>query len=312
MVIYNCETCNFTSIYKSKLTRHLNTKKHINNLENTFICECCNKKYACRQSLYAHQKNCKEKEKENDVHDADADADADADNKNTLLLSNNELSLINTDAVKNALAINDEEMEKKLKQILKDALQEILATNTLNTVTNNKNITKNKNINNIEKIENVNIQVFLNEHCKDAMTIQHFAKNLAFELEDLMNKNGKIFSGITNIVVDNLKPLSIKQRPIHCTDYEKSKWMVNDAKEGWTEDNGKKIITQTGIHIGKIFNTLWKDKYPNWQDNENMKDRWVKLVYLLTKEFSEEDVLRALKKISPECNLTYEEIKKIM
>ena len=31
MVFYECELCNFSSIYKNDFNRHLNTKKHLNN-----------------------------------------------------------------------------------------------------------------------------------------------------------------------------------------------------------------------------------------------------------------------------------------
>ena len=31
MVFYECDLCNFSSIYKNDFNRHLNTKKHLNN-----------------------------------------------------------------------------------------------------------------------------------------------------------------------------------------------------------------------------------------------------------------------------------------
>ena len=313
MVIYNCEPCSFTSVSKSKLTRHLNTNKHIKNVEKT-ICKICNKKYACRQSLYKHQMTCKN-EKDDDKF------------KNALVL--NEL----TDM---ALKTNDEEFENKLKEMLKNALEEILpplvtktkSKNKLtNTNSNNNSTMTNSNsntmtnstsnshntINNTTNVENLNIQVFLKEHCKDAMTIQHFAKNLAFELEDILSKKEKMFGTITNIVVENLKPLSVTQRPIHCTDYKQSKWMINDAYDGWTEDDGNQIIKKAKSHIHSIFNKLWDDKYTSaWKNNENLKDRWVKIIYELTKQFPEKEILKALKKIHPESKLSYNEIKIII
>jgi hypothetical protein len=315
MVIYNCEPCSFTSVSKSKITRHLNTNKHIKKLDNKIVCESCNNIYTCRQNLARHKKKCKKYKEEEDKF------------KNALVL--NELSEM-------ALKTNDEEFENKLKEMLKNALEEILPplvtktksknkltnanSNNNSTMTNSSsntmtNSTSNSNntINNTTNVENLNIQVFLNEHCKDAMTIQHFAKNLAFELEDILSKKEKMFGTITNIVVENLKPLSVRQRPIHCTDYKQSKWMVNDAHDGWTEDDGNQIIKKAKSHIHSIFNKLWDDKYTSaWKNNDNLKDRWVKIIYELTKQFPEKEILKALKKIHPESKLSYNEIKIII
>ena len=179
-----------------------------------------------------------------------------------------------------------------------------IINNNANTIIDNSV----KNINNT-----INIQVFLNEHCKDAITIQHFAKNLAIQLDDIINKeHGKFYGGITNIVIDNLKPLSITQRPIHCTDIKHSKWMVNDAKEGWKEDNGSKVIKETELTLFTIFNSVWDDKYPGWRENDDLKVKWLKLIHLLTMEYPDYLIVKALKKIGPECNLTIDEIRKIM
>jgi hypothetical protein len=309
--MYNCTICNYNGKTKYNLKRHCLSIKHIKNVDNKTVCEKCDKKCNSRQSLYKHQMTCKkDKEKDDDKF------------KNALVL--NELSEM-------ALKTNDEEFENKLKEMLKNALEEILPplvtktksknkltnSNNNSTMTNSTSSSNNSNshntINNTTNVENLNIQVFLKEHCKDAMTIQHFAKNLAFELEDILSKKEKMFGTITNIVVENLKPLSMRQRPIHCTDYKQSKWMVNDAHDGWTEDDGNQIIKKAKSHIHSIFNKLWDDKYTSaWKNNDNLKDRWVKIIYELTKQFPEKEILKALKKIHPESKLSYNEIKIII
>lgn len=286
---YKCEICNYESNTKSNLNRHLKSLKHINiielynkNNENLFVCNICNQKYNHRQSLHKHKKTCKEKtkicvefkEKEKETE------------KNILI-----------------------SLETKLKEIVKEAIGDMPVNQIINNNQNAKIVDNSvKNSNNT-----INIQVFLNEHCKDAITIQHFAKNLAIQLDDIVNKeHGKFYGGITNIVIDNLKPLSITQRPIHCTDIKHSKWMVNDAKEGWKEDNGSKVIKETELTLFTIFNSVWDDKYPKWRENEDLRDKWLKLIHLLTMEYPDYLIVKALKKIGPECNLTIDEIRKII
>lgn len=271
--LYKCDLCKFKSTIKSNLNRHLQSLKHKNNMKNNdYVCNLCNQIYNHRQSLYRHKKTCKEKEKEIE--------------KNILI-----------------------SLETKLKDIVKEAIGEIPVNQIINNNQNAKIVDNSvKNSNNT-----INIQVFLNDHCKDAITIQHFAKNLAIQLDDIINKeHGKFYGGITNIVIDNLKPLSITQRPIHCTDIKHSKWMVNDAKEGWKEDNGSKVIKETELTLFKIFNSAWYKKYPGWSDNEDLKDKWLKLIHLLTMKYPDYLIVKALKKIGPECNLTIDEIRKII
>lgn len=55
-------------------------------------------------------------------------------------------------------------------------------------------------------------------------------------------KHGNYFEGVYNIILNNLKPLYITKRPIHCNNTKLSKLLTNDAKEGWTENNCFKMI----------------------------------------------------------------------
>ena len=285
---YKCEICNYESNTKSNLNRHLKSLKHINiielynknneNNENLFVCNICNQTYNHRQSLHKHKKTCKEK---TNICIEYKEKEKEKEIEKNILIS----------------------LESKLKEIVKEAIGDM----PVNQIINNDNSVKNSNN------KTINIQVFLNEHCKDAITIQHFAKNLAIQIDDIVNKeHGKFYGGITNIVIDNLKPLSITQRPIHCTDIKHSKWMVNDAKEGWKEDNGSKVIKETELTLFTIFNSVWDDKYPKWRENEDLRDKWLKLIHLLTMEYPDYLIVKALKKIGPECNLTIDEIRKII
>ena len=58
----------------------------------------------------------------------------------------------------------------------------------------------------------VNIQVFLDEKCKDAMTIQNFATQLTMTIEDIFkHKQGGMGIGVSNILIENLKPIPITE-----------------------------------------------------------------------------------------------------
>ena len=73
------------------------------------------------------------------------------------------------------------------------------------------------------------INVFLNEHCKDAMNLTDFINSIKISLEDLeyTNQHGYV-KGLSNIFTKHLTDVGEKQRPIHCSDKKrlqfKLKW----------------------------------------------------------------------------------------
>ncbi len=179
---------------------------------------------------------------------------------------------------------------------------------TQNNITNNNQKTYNNNITN-----QINIQLFLDEKCKDAMTIQNFAMQLTVKIEDLIKKRALgLCGGVDNIVIKNLEPIPLLERPIHCTDIKKRQWMVNDETSGWKEDNGDLLIKQAGFGINKRFNHIWEKAYPGWKENERLKQQWVQLVKDLNSDHSEKEIEKALKKIGPECKLTVQDIKSVL
>lgn len=159
----------------------------------------------------------------------------------------------------------------------------------------------------------INIQLFLDEKCKDAMTIQNFVTQLTMTIEDIVkHKQLGLSGGVSNILIENLKPIPLMERPIHCTDVKKRTWMVNDATEGWKEDNGKTVIKEAGFGINKRFQNIWNQAYPDWQQNESLQKHWIELVQILNSDPTEKQIEKALKKIGPECKLTVEEIKELL
>ena len=189
-----------------------------------------------------------------------------------------------------------EELESLSKKDLLNVIKEMIPK--IGNTTNNNSI---------------NIQVFLDEKCKDAMTIQNFVTQLTMTIEDIVNhKQLGLPGGVSNILIENLKPIPLMERPIHCTDLKKRTWMVNDANEGWKEDNGKIVIKEAGFGINKRFQEIWNQAYPDWQQNENLQKHWIELVQILNSDPTEKQIEKALKKIGPECKLTVEDIKVLL
>ena len=84
---------------------------------------------------------------------------------------------------------------------------------------------------------NITVNMFLTEHCKDAMFLDDFVNNIKVRLKDVLNGELLEDNAITNVVVQQLEDLEPTKRPIHCTDTKRKKFMINDKHEGWVKDS---------------------------------------------------------------------------
>jgi hypothetical protein len=116
-------------------------------------------------------------------------------------------------------------------------LLEVLKNGTNNTV-NSNNHSNNKTF---------NLQVFLNETCKDAMNIMDFVNSIQLQLSDLesVGKLGFV-EGISNIITTNLKALDVTQRPVHCTDNKRETIYIKDENK-WEKEDDQKVKLRKAI-----------------------------------------------------------------
>jgi hypothetical protein len=117
-------------------------------------------------------------------------------------------------------------------------LLEVLKNGTNNTV-NSHNINSNN--------KTFNLNMFLNETCKDAMNIMDFVNSIQLQLSDLesVGKLGFV-EGISNIITTNLKALDITQRPVHCTDNKRETIYIKD-EDKWEKEDEEKIKLRKAI-----------------------------------------------------------------
>jgi len=116
----------------------------------------------------------------------------------------------------------------EMKEILADICKKMPSVPPSNNNTNN-NTTNNNQI--------FNINIFLNEQCKDAMNLTEFLESIQLNLEDMtkINKEGQT-QGMSNILIDKLNNLDISKRPVHCSDIKKEIIYVKDEDKWELED----------------------------------------------------------------------------
>jgi hypothetical protein len=117
-----------------------------------------------------------------------------------------------------------------------------------------------------------NLNVFLNNECKDAIKLSDFAKTLKITLQDLeFTKTNGIVEGVSSIIMNNLKGMDVHKRPIHCTDLKRETMYIKTDEWIKDEDNSyvKKFIYMASCYQTRTIQE-WMDAHPGWETKEKM------------------------------------------
>ncbi len=249
-------------------------------------CENCNKIFSHRQSLHVHKKRCIMKE-DNELYD-------NTSNNNIINTNNN---IVNTNNMVYDQNSNDNvnvlmEVIKQNQEFQKFMMEQMVE------ISRNCNTTNNINSHN----KTFNLQVFLNEKCKDAMNIDEFVDSLKLTFNDLESVGELGFvKGISRIFINGLKQLDVYKRPIHCSDLKREVIHLKDAGV-WEKDNENKDIMKKLVkmiankNIDKIYE--WREAYPNHRYSDDPKnDIYLKIAYQSMGAKSKEDDIAFYEKI---------------
>jgi len=167
----------------------------------------------------------------------------------------------------------------------------------------NELIPKVGNNNKINSNNKFNINVFLNEQCKDAISINEFVKSVQISMENLLTtKNKGLSAGLNDIINENMSKLSLYERPIHCTDKKRETLYVK--YENWEKDIEKTNTNSMlkSLQIEQIKNLhKFKEAHPNYEDSDELKHEYMLLLNKCTKSLNEIDK-KLFKNL---CDITY-------
>ena len=258
-----CETCDYKCSNKTHYTKHLSTAKHVNRynmVTNGYksVCDAntceCGRKYAHRQGLYAHKKVCN---KNNILPSPNIDVSTLVFE---LMKTNNHLQQQNIEFHKQSHESHKQSQEfQRQSQEFQKQLLEICKNGTHNTTTNSNN-------------KAFNINLFLNETCKDAINFSDFIKGLAVSREELENTGNVGFvDGVSKILLDTLKQLSITERPIHCTDVKRETMYIKEDNKWNKEEDDTKLRDAISMVTRQSMKTLcdWKETNPDYKDSHS-------------------------------------------
>ena len=143
-------------------------------------------------------------------------------------------------------------------------------------------------VNNITNIKNdsITFKIYLDSNCKDALSLDHFAKNLNIGMSDYMSQMTKGYAnGVGEVIVKNLNQIEFKDRPIHCTDVENQQFYVKN-KDWEVEDGGsvvKKLFPLVTATLVANLNKIWEEEYgEDWSDKDAEWNEYSKTLLILT------------------------------
>jgi len=247
---YFCEKCDYSASQKCNYDKHILTAKHkldknSINIIKQFKCNC-GKIYKYSQGLHKHKENCDYDKIKNKILDSSSVFE--------IIKQNNEF--------KELLIQQNKQIQEQNKQIQENNKEHFLLINKFieREPTNVINTTNNNN-------QSFNLNVFLNETCKDAMNIKEFIDNLNPTLDDLENVGEKGFvKGISEIILKSLRGMEVNKRPIHCTDIkreivylkEDDKWNKDDTNNSKMKELIRKVENKNFCNICE-----WQNNHPD-------------------------------------------------
>jgi len=252
-----CEICKFITNKKSNYEIHLITAKHKNETNETkvkqenivFKCDECNYLFNSRTTLWRHKKNCQlikdEKEEKEEK------------GNNLMILSEKEDN-DGYNPANNELVI---QLLKENKHFMTEVMEMVTKTLTINNNTINNTM-----INNHNPVFNLN--VFLNETCKDAMNLEDFLKTIVITNKDLDDIGLLGFvKAISNIIAREVGKLDENQRPFHCMDKKREIFYIKQNNI-WKKEK-KDVFKAMLIKVAHIYfkqTVIWKEEYPAYKD----------------------------------------------
>lgn len=269
---YICEHCNYYTSKISQYNRHLLTDKHkrmtdVPIIDTIHKCNC-GKIYKHKPSLYNHKRKCTLLCEENETI---------ITNKTNVV--SNIVDASNTTMIMELIKQNNTIMleNKELKNLIIDLASKVGSTN--NTFISNNSF---------------NLNFFLNETCKDAISINEFIQNIEVQLKELENigNNGYVI-GVSDIITNRLKQLDITKRPVHCTDLKRETLYIKD-ENAWNKDKENEKMRNMITRIAtKSYRSIprWREEYPECKDPENNKyDFCIKMMRNVLGEIGDDQI----------------------
>jgi hypothetical protein len=271
--------------YRSHYDRHLASAAHkkleaavdVNEVKNR--CEC-GKRYKFASSLSFHRKTCaksKAQQMQLIVHDTCATQAVHSNEPASELSEFKDMVMTMLQDNRNACTAYCAVVDN-MSAIIKDMIPRLGNGNVITSTSTNNNT-------------QFNLNMFLNEDCKDAIRLSDFVKTLNITLQDLeYTKTKGIVEGVGSIIANNLRGMDIHKRPIHCTDAKRETMYVKGDE--WIKDEGhahlRHFIYLTSCYQTRVIQS-WMNAHPGWEAKDAMHTEYQTICKELYKNIEHDD-----------------------
>ena len=217
---FYCEGCDYVTCRESEYTRHLSTRKH--------------------KMLTNANENANNANEKTPNNDCTCECGKYFKHKSSLSRHRLKCSYINDTDVPVKEEKKDDDLDYKEMFMTMMKKNEELQNTLIDVIP--------KIGNNNNNVNNFNLQIFLNENCKDAMNLMDFVNSLQLQLKDIQD-TGRIgyVEGISRIMIDGLKNIDVCKRPVHCSNLTDETLYVKD-NDMWDKENAKEKIVDA-VHM---------------------------------------------------------------
>ena len=272
---YECKLCNFKCSKKSNYTKHLMTLKHNRHFLDSKKCQKMpHEKWVCDcGKSYKFDTGYYRHKKKCNFGQVD------------------KISILNSDEI---------DYKSMLEKVMNENTKLMSYISDLIPKVGNNNI--------INK-QKINVNIFLNEQCKEAISMNEFIDKIKVNIDNLITIKSKgINEGLSNIFLENMNKLSLYERPLHCTDPKRE--IVYIKNEKWEKDTNNDQLKMALYKIGQVQQKSlneWTKEYPNCLDNPKEQEDYLKLVKSSTDDISINND-KVIKKICNKLHLKDENI----
>ena len=261
---YTCNECEYATRSKKDYNKHILTRKHIqimmdNGLSsNGYTCEC-GKTYQHQSGLCKHKHKCKgpspgprQDTSESTLPKPEemmalmfklmCDKLPDKSDQSQLVI---ELLKQNQD-FKEIMLEQSKQLAEQQIQLLEAVKEGKLGNNNTNCHNNNNN--------------KFNLNVFLNETCKDAISTDDFINSIEVTRDEFIHTGQVGFiEGISTVMAHRFRDMEVHTRPLHCTDLKRETIYIKNADK-WEKDDADKTHMRKAVRgvAKKNMKELWR------------------------------------------------------
>ncbi len=303
---YFCEACDYNTSNKTDFRKHISTPKHDskwivhfsgkiteNEIQNKhFSCDFCKHITCCLNDFEAHKS-----EHKNEKKVAKKVAKIENQNQASIIKKKNKYICefcdrsykYDTGYYKHVKKCLGKSMsQNKLLDLVVETQTQLLESQSQTRELCNEIIKlkdTSKIINNNTYNQSVNINLFLNEECKNAMNLTDFISKVQMTLSDLAyTTNNGMIKGMTNIVIKNLEDTPPTKRPIHSIQDKDGSQLYIKEDDTWGCKNKKEKLEKTITSISKKQCGLikeWEKHHPDWNKSEEETSQYMEICRII-------------------------------